>query len=371
MEQSQVIKQLKDKVEELQDLLKTFIKEDKQIGTIIAGPVKQGPDTFYRCQIGQQSGLFEYKSSVLFPEEKLKEGAEVIILKSGILGAVPDTLKPKEEAIQFDHIKWSQIGGLKSQVERIRESIELPLNNADLMREYGLEPIKGILLYGAPGCGKTLIAKAIASVMIQHSKAKPEAFVYLKGGDMLSMYVGGTEQHIGRLFKQSRKYAQKHGHRAVIFIDEADALLPARGTRISSDVETTIVPTFLSEMDGFDKHSPIMILATNFPQSLDPAILREGRIDIKVEIGRPTKEDAAEIFAIHLNKVKTEDNVEQLVAEATHLLYSNGLTGRVSGALIETIVKLSTQRAVRRALQTKQRKGIIFQDIQEAILSLY
>lgn len=370
-DQQKVIQNLEKKILDYEKLLEVFTKEEKKIGRVIAGPVKERGMTMYRCQVGETSSLYEYNESIFFKDEKIKEGVEVIILKSGIMGVVPDSLMIREEEPNFKKIDWAEIGGLKSQLHRIRQSIELPLKNGALMKQYGLDPIKGILLWGAPGCGKTLIGKAIASVMMGNHKAGKDAFVYVKGAEMLSMYVGATEQHILSLFKKARKYAEKHGHRAVIFIDEAEALLPTRGSRLSSDVETTIVPTFLSEMDGLDDNGPILILSTNLPNQIDPAILREGRIDIKIEIGRPTKEDAVEIFEVHLKKVKVAE--KSLAIPASELLYANGLTHRVSGAMIHTIVKMATQRAVVRRLEstTVKSEGVCLDDIKESIKSLY
>lgn len=247
--------------------------------------------------------------------------------------------------------------------------VEMPLLHADLAKSYGIVPSKGMLLYGSPGCGKTLIAKAIASMILDDTSVDPRAFRYIKGAELLSMYVGQTEQAIGELFKSCREYTEETGQQAVIFIDEAEAILPARGSRRSSDVETTIVPTFLSEMDGFDGQNPFILLSTNLPNSIDEAILREGRIDVKIQVQRPTIEDSKEIFKIHLSKVKLADDIDKLCEDASNALFESNLKAKVSGAMIQTVVNFSAKQALQRAISfpKSKDKGIITEDIVNAL----
>ncbi|MHA2404329.1 MAG: AAA family ATPase, partial [Candidatus Kariarchaeaceae archaeon] len=178
------------------------------------------------------------------------------------------------------------------------------------------------------------------------------------------------EQRIVRMFKNAREYSEETGQQAVIFIDEAEAILPKRGSRRSSDVDTTIVPTFLSEMDGFAEHNPFIILSTNIPDNLDDAVLREGRIDIKVPIMRPSKEDSKEIFAIHFNGIACHDTVEELCEYAAEKLYTCDLKKRVSGAMIKTIVNVAARAAMKRVVVSPKTKkvGVAKEDIVKSLI---
>ena len=231
----------------------------------------------------------------------------------------------------------------------------------------GMEPIKGVLLFGGPGNGKTLIAKAIAATILGGTEVEEDAFVYIKGAEILSPYVGVAENTITNTFKRCRKYHQRTNQRAIIFIDEAEAILPRRGSRRSSDVFSTIVPTFLSEMDGFDDHSPLVILSTNIPDSLDDAVIREGRIDLKIGISPPDKDAFREIVNIHLNKTKCLDDSEKMAMNITEEVFDKMPT-RVSGSLAETIVKFAAQSAIRRKVKGETTKvGIIESDLMGTI----
>jgi proteasome-associated ATPase len=176
------------------------------------------------------------------------------------------------------------------------------------------------------------------------------------------------------MFKQTRRYAKETGQRAFIFIDEAEAILPKRGSRQSSDVDKTIVPTFLSEMDGFDDNSPFILLSTNHPNSIDEAVLRPGRIDIKIEISRPTQEDAVDILKIHLSNVKLAEDIDTLANQGAVALFASPAVSEVSGAMCETIVKLATQNAVTRHIKCGTgencKPGLSFEDIQISINNL-
>lgn len=359
------MQELVDKTEKLEALLNEILSQKAVITKITAGPFEHEGKMYYRTA---EPGVAFWDGAKMFTKHKgdLKIGTEVLVINTIIADIMPEKLFVKEEPKNtFKHIEWSEIGGLKSQIERIRTAIELPLKNAKLAAEFGLEPIKGLLLYGPPGCGKTLIAKAIASMILKDAQLNDSSFVYIKGAELLSMYVGATEQRIIQMFKDARLYGKNTGKRAVIFIDEAEAILPARGSRISSDVDKTIVPTFLSEMDGFDSHSPIMILSTNLPDSLDKAILRPGRVDIKVGIERPTQEDVKEIFEIHLSRVKCAVDKAELAENGAKAIFNSKLKSEVSGAMVENMVKDAARLAMTRAMANPKAKttGILVEDI--------
>ncbi len=205
-------------------------------------------------------------------------------------------------------IDYSDIGGLSRQIEQIRDAVELPFLHADLFREYQLRPPKGILLYGPPGCGKTLIAKAVANSLAKKvAETKGEGvnqaksyFLNIKGPELLNKYVGETERHIRLVFQRAREKASE-GTPVIVFFDEMDSIFRTRGSGISSDVESTIVPQLLSEIDGVEGLENVIVIgASNREDMIDPAILRPGRLDVKIKIERPDAEAARDIFTKYL-----------------------------------------------------------------------
>lgn len=299
MTMEEKIKAYEGLFEELMD------KEIKKEGKVLAGPDPKY--NLFKVKIGNDEMLCKS------PNLKCKGGDSVIVIKNVIVERLPDQLKAVEEdEVEFKRIEWNNIGGMKSQIENIRKKVEFPQKYRHIYKEFNLSPSKGLLLYGPPGCGKTLIAKAIASAMLKSDNITKKMFIYLKGGELLSSFVGEAELRIKNIFESARTTYKKTKMRPIIFIDEAEAILPPRGSRVSSDVDTTIVPTFLSEMDGFEGFNPYVMLATNYEERIDSAILRPGRIDLKVYVGRPTMDDSVEIFRIHLAKTKIADNIEKL-----------------------------------------------------------
>ncbi|WP_372727942.1 proteasome ATPase [Nocardioides sp.] len=202
-------------------------------------------------------------------------------------------------------IDYSAIGGLINQIEQIRDAVELPYLHPELFKEHQLKPPKGVLLYGPPGCGKTLIAKAVANSLAKKVAAKTgqegkSYFLNIKGPELLNKYVGETERHIRLVFQRAREKASE-GTPVIVFFDEMDSLFRTRGSGVSSDVENTIVPQLLSEIDGVELLENVLVIgASNREDMIDPAILRPGRLDVKIKIERPDAESARDIFSKYL-----------------------------------------------------------------------
>ncbi|MFC7402345.1 proteasome ATPase [Citricoccus sp. GCM10030269] len=202
---------------------------------------------------------------------------------------------------EIPDVSYQDIGGLGDQIEQIRDSIELPFLHPGLYREHGLKAPKGILLYGPPGTGKTLIAKAVASSLAARSTEEHRSyFLNIKGPELLNKYVGETERHIRMIFARAREKATD-GYPVVVFFDEMDSLFRTRGSGVSSDVETTIVPQLLAEIDGVERLDNVIVIgASNREDMIDPAILRPGRLDVKIRVSRPDAEGTADIFSKYL-----------------------------------------------------------------------
>ena len=236
---------------------------------------------------------------------------------------------------EVPNVDYTDIGGLGPQIGLIQDAVELPFLHPDLFRQYDLKPPKGILLYGPPGCGKTLIAKAVANSLakkVAEKSGRTDArsyFLNIKGPELLNKYVGETERQIRMIFQRAREKANE-GTPVIVFFDEMDSLFRTRGSGVSSDVENTIVPQLLSEIDGVETLQNVIVIgASNREDMIDPAILRPGRLDVKIKIERPDADSARDIFSIYLNdSVPLHDSV----------IAAHGNASSAATAMIDTLV---------------------------------
>ena len=304
-------------------------------------------------------------------------------------------------------VSYHDIGGLTRQIEQIRDAVELPFLHKELYREYSLRPPKGVLLYGPPGCGKTLIAKAVANSLAKKmaevrgddAREAKSYFLNIKGPELLNKFVGETERHIRLIFQRAREKASE-GTPVIVFFDEMDSIFRTRGTGVSSDVETTVVPQLLSEIDGVEGLENVIVIgASNREDMIDPAILRPGRLDVKIKIERPDAEAAQDIFSKYLTeelpihaddlsefngdrrltiKAMIEKVVERMYAEIDdnrflEVTYANGdkevmyFKDFNSGAMIQNVVDRAKKNAIKSVLETGQ-PGLRIQHLLDSIV---
>ena len=304
-------------------------------------------------------------------------------------------------------VSYGDIGGLTRQIEQIRDAVELPFLHKELYREYSLRPPKGVLLYGPPGCGKTLIAKAVANSLAKKmaevrgddAREAKSYFLNIKGPELLNKFVGETERHIRLIFQRAREKASE-GTPVIVFFDEMDSIFRTRGTGVSSDVETTVVPQLLSEIDGVEGLENVIVIgASNREDMIDPAILRPGRLDVKIKIERPDAEAAQDIFSKYLTenlplhaedlsefgddrgvciKAMIEKVVDRMYAEIDdnrflEVTYANGdkevmyFKDFNSGAMIQNVVDRAKKYAIKSVLESGQR-GLRIQHLLDSIV---
>jgi proteasome-associated ATPase len=295
-------------------------------------------------------------------------------------------------------ITYDDIGGLDSQIEQIADAVELPFLYQELFAEHRLPAPKGILLYGPPGCGKTLIAKAVANSLAKKVAAKTgdekgrSYFINIKGPELLNKYVGETERQIRLVFQRAREKSEE-GWPVIVFFDEMDSMFRTRGSGISSDMESTIVPQLLAEIDGVEGlRNVIVIGATNREDLIDPAILRPGRLDVKIKIERPTSDAAAQIFARYLNDeipIAESETVAGMIERTVEEMYREDVANRflevsyqngdkeilyfkdfASGAMIENIVRRAKKLAIKRLIAGGP-KGVSTADLVDSIKQEY
>jgi len=337
--------------------------------------------------------------------EKLRAGDHLLMDgRSGLL--VERIPRPEVEELVLEEVPdvtYDDVGGLDDQIDAIKDAVELPYLYADLFHEHELQPPKGILLYGPPGCGKTLIAKAVANSLAQRVSERTgdttarSFFLNIKGPELLNKYVGETERQIRLIFQRAREKSEE-GYPVIVFFDEMDSLFRTRGTGISSDIESTIVPQLLAEIDGVESLKNVIVIgASNREDLIDPAILRPGRLDVKIKIERPDEESAAKIFRQYLTtnlpiadaetaKFGGPDKaVEGMIEAAVDRMYAIDDSNRFlevtyqngdkeilyfkdfsSGAMIENIVRRAKKLSIKRQIENGE-KGIGTQDLIDSI----
>ena len=336
---------------------------------------------------------------------KMRAGDHFLVdVRSGLI--VERLPRPEVEELVLEEVPdvtYEEIGGLDDQIELIRDAVELPYLYADLFHEYELQPPKGILLYGPPGCGKTLIAKAVANSLAKRVAEKTgnsntrSYFLNIKGPELLNKYVGETERQIRLIFERAREKSEE-GVPVIVFFDEMDSLFRTRGTGISSDIESTIVPQLLAEIDGVEALKNVIVIgASNREDLIDPAILRPGRLDVKIKIERPDVEAAVKIFRCYLtstlpiaeDETKKHDGplgaVNAMIDDAVEYMYSLGEDNRFlevtyqngdketlffkdfsSGAMIENIVRRAKKLSIKREIDGGPR-GINTDDLLASV----
>jgi proteasome-associated ATPase len=339
--------------------------------------------------------------------ENIKAGDSLLLdSKSGfVYEKIPKSEVEELVLEEVPDVNYEDIGGLGAQIEQIRDAVELPFLHKDLYAEHQLKAPKGILLYGPPGCGKTLIAKAVANSLAKKvtektgNKDGKSYFLNIKGPELLNKYVGETERHIRLIFQRARDKANE-GTPVIVFFDEMDSLFKTRGSGVSSDVENTIVPQLLSEIDGVEGLENVIVIgASNREDMIDPAILRPGRLDVKIKIQRPNALGAAEILSKYLtsdlpineddlaiHKGNREATVKFMIDKAVEQMYNESEQNRFievtyangdkevlyfkdfsSGAMLENIVSRAKKAAIKEFL-ANNKKGIRVEHLISACL---
>jgi proteasome-associated ATPase len=341
--------------------------------------------------------------------ERLRAGDHLLMeTRSGVL--VERLPRPEVEELILEEvpdITYADVGGLDDQIDQIQDAVELPYLYAELFHEHQLQPPKGILLYGPPGCGKTLIAKAVANSLAKRVSEKTgdsatrSYFLNIKGPELLNKYVGETERQIRLIFQRAREKSEE-GVPVIVFFDEMDSLFRTRGSGISSDIESTIVPQLLAEIDGVESLKNVIVIgASNREDLIDPAILRPGRLDVKIKIERPDQEAARQIFGRYLSEdlpIADDETAKAggrsqaigaMIDAAVDRMYSGDDENRflevtyqngdkevlffkdfASGAMIENVVRRSKKMSIKRQIAGGAR-GIATTDLVDSIRQEY
>ena len=390
----------------------------ESLGYDKSGPVVKISDLLPdgRIRVGQETGLASsllLRASTLLNVD-LKVGEEVRIDPSHRVAVERVESSQRREYFleEVPQVTWEEIGGQKEAIEAIRNALEHPLLYPELYRKFRFSQPKGFLLYGPPGCGKTLIGKATAASLVQRlrddgrDEKVREFFLHIKGPEILNMWLGESERMVREIFARARE-KRESGYLPFVFIDEAESILGTRRSMRAHNILNTLVPMFCAEMDGVESlRQMVIILASNRPDLIDPAVLRPGRIDRKIKVGRPDRTGAREIFAIYLHPelpidpdlvierngdrsaardFLLDETIERLFSadDAQRLLEVRLRSGRretlywkdlVTGAIIASIVERAKEKAIKRVISGKidgKSEGIRREDLFEAMVEEY
>jgi proteasome-associated ATPase len=387
-----------------------LVRDGELSGEVVT--LKEQLEDKHRCVVfarADEERVAELSEQML--DTKLRSGDSLLMdLRTGLLIEKLPKLESENLVLEeVPDITYADVGGLDTQIEAITDAVELPYLHRELFAEYSLPAPKGILLYGPPGCGKTLIAKAVANSLAKKvaettGNANVRSyFLNIKGPELLNKYVGETERQIRQVFQRAREKADE-GMPVIVFFDEMESLFRTRGTGISSDMESTIVPQLLAEIDGVESLRDVIVIgASNREDLIDPAILRPGRLDVKIKIERPNEEAAAQIFSRYLTSALPldldevgrlgggdADKAVQAIIEKTvsemyreddenrflEVTYQNGdkeilyYRDFASGAMIENIVRRAKKLAIKRVIAGDS-GGIRTSDLLESIRQEY
>ncbi|MDA0748662.1 MAG: AAA family ATPase [bacterium] len=385
-----------------------------ELGYASAGPVVKIVDVLDdgRLRVGQEHGM---QAAILgrsgnLEETPLKAGEEV---RADPNMRIALERMPSQEVRDYyleeiPELPWDKIGGQDEAIRAIKDTIEMPVLHPELFTRFQYSVPKGFLLYGPPGCGKTLIGKATAYNLVRQAQQEAglklkECFMHIKGPEILNMWLGESERQVREIFTRARD-KRKEGYLPVVFIDEAESVLGTRRAMRSHSISNTVVPMFCSEMDGIESlQDVVIILASNRPDLIDPAILRPGRIDRKIKVVRPNEEDGREILKIYLTSdlpIAQEEvtqhggdvqkALDSLVERAAEEIYANRDNTRFlevtlrsgrkdilhrgnlcSGAILESIVRRAKELAIRRSIASGAEEGISMEDLYQAIDTEY
>lgn len=360
-------------------------------------PTSNAMVTIVRRVIDENRVEIDANRTAFYFNMELEEEDEVLVDQSGTI--VLRRIKANRlagvstKASEASRTEWKDVVGLEEAKMRVVENIIQPIQNKDIYAAYGMNKLpKGMILAGPAGCGKTMLGRAVATAIADASGStmSESGFVYVKSTELLDSYVGESEKRVRAIFASAANHYEDKGFPAVVFIDEADAILATRGSHAVHSAHSLVAP-FLTEMDGFDHQRSFVILATNRLDILDPAITRNGRIDFKVKVTRPTKDTAKQILASYLSKTFAYDSIAEMSDAAIDLFWSDNavISTRVTthnnvkcirardivnGAMLKSIVDEAVTNAIRRdmssASRTRKASGVVIDDVLTAINSV-